>query len=449
MNSITNNRPDYELALEATVEALKTIKANGGSSTSLQAVLKAKMFDEEYLDRQHRQSFLKRVNEALGTGFSMNQVRKADPTLLVAATSQATVEAEGLLIPVDELHGEATLDLQVPSPESIARSEEYQLVDNAGSQEWILAKGQQQNATLEPLPANGTVEQEPVAVATTTTEQTSTTSSEHTMNTNTVISGTTGNTNAAAVPFVAEAATAVNTPTPATATNETNAMNNAQSKSPLEVFLADLAIVGYPTPAQRDELYNVFLSENLAFQPQAKSTAMAGPEGLSNDAQFFAFVSKVPEANTAFQAFAKTFKPARQSDEQRSRFSLRGQRDEGVRAGWVAVGGAVLGAALETGHRGSLTVGSGIGAVAGIVGSFFAGELLEDSIDSQFGRYTAAGTLGLAAGALGSGLGRMAQGAVMGNLNQNSEDVPAALPAPIVTGSNTIGHHPALAALFG
>lgn len=439
MNSITNNRPDYELALEATVEALKTIKANGGSSTSLQAVLKAKMFDEEYLDRQHRQSFLKRVNEALGTGFSMNQVRKADPTLLVAATSQAIAESEGLLIPVDELHGEASISIPTGPKNS---TEELDKV-------WELPQCQIETPEVAAVNEATAPQQAPDSEPTVITTQPSTQPSEHTMNTNTVISNTTGNSNAVAVPFVAEAIAAVNTPTPATAANETNAMNNAQSKSPLEVFLADLAIVGYPTPAQRDELYNVFLSENLAFQPQAKATAQASPEGLSNDAQFFAFVSKAPEANTAFQAFAKTFKPARQSDEQRSRFSLRGQRDEGVRAGWVAVGGAVLGAALETGHRGSLTVGSGIGAVAGIVGSFFAGELLEDSIEGQFGRYTAAGTLGLAVGALGSGLGRMAQGAVMGNLNQNNDDAPAALPAPIVTGGKMIEISPAISALMG
>lgn len=443
MNSFTS-RPEFEVALEATIEALKTMKANGGTAQALQAMLKTMMFDEDYLEKQHRQAFLKRVNDAMGTGYSMNQVRKADPASRNAATSKQVADNETLYIPVDELHGEVSISLPTESNNSV--------------NEWEVPQ-------VQPAASSATEQPSTNVTATAAANQPTTTSSEHTTMNTTTSQAAAVNTNAVPVAFVAEATPAVNTPAapvapvapaapvaavaPAVPTPATEAvtMNNAQTQSPLQVFLADLTVVGYPTTEQRDELYNVFLSENLAFQPQAKSTAMAGPEGLSNDAQFFAFVSKVPEANTAFQAFAKTFKPARQSAEARSRFSLRGERDEGVRASWVAVGGAVLGAALETGHRGSLTVGSGIGAVAGIVGSFFAGELLEDAIDSDFGRYTAAGTLGLAVGALGSGLGRMAQGAVMGRMEQNSEgtaDVPA-----ISTGGKTIELHPSLAALLG
>lgn len=413
MNSITQ-RPAFDVALVTTVEVLKALKAGGADSTAVLATLKSKMCDEAFLDRKDRQVFLKEINEALGTGYSMNQVRKADPTLLVAVTT-ASADVKGPLIEVDELHGEATVKLQPPAPEDIVRTEEHKLVDHAGNQEWVLPNGQQQNPTLEPTPTPSVVEQEPVVTAA-ATEQTSNTSLEqHTM------------TNSAIAQQAAPAATTSST----AANTETVAMNTAPSKTPLEIFVADLSVLGYPTDEQRQELYNVFMAQHLQFQPQAKASAQAAPEGLSNDAQFHAFVSTVPEANTAFQTFAANFKPARQSAEARSRFSMRGERDDGVRAGWVAAGSALLGAALETGHRGSLTVGSGIGAVAGIVGSFFAAEMLEDVIENQFGRYTAAGTLGLAAGSLGSGLGRMAQTAVMGRLDQGVESAPTlAAPAP-------------------
>lgn len=434
-------RPVYELALEATIEALKTIKGNGGDAQTIQAVLKAKMFDEAFLEKQHRQTFLKRVNEALGTGFSMNQVRKADPTLLAAATSPATAALEGTLIPVDELHGESVINIQTPAPESVVHSETHQLVGEPGSEEWILNHGQQQNATLEPAPVSGVAVQEQVAPAA-TAEQTSNTS-------NTSLEQPTMKTTLIALTAVNTPAVETAAPAASTATNESTVMNNeAKPKTALEIFVADLVVIGYATEAQRDELYNVFLSENLAFQPQASATAKAAPEGLSNDAQFHTFVSQVPEANAKFQEFAKTFKPAIQSAEARSRFSLRGERDDGVRAGWVAAGSALLGAALETGHRGSLSVGSGIGAVAGIVGSFFAGEMLEGVIDNQFGKYTAAGTLGLAAGALGSGLGRLAQGAISSNLSEGTDSAPIGLPAP-AGGSAQVALPASIAALMG
>lgn len=429
MNSITQ-RPAFDVALVTTVEVLKALKAGGADSTAVLATLKSKMCDEAFLDRKDRQAFLKEINEALGTGYSMNQVRKADPTLLVAVTT-ASADVKGPLIEVDELHGEATVKLQPPAPEDIVRTEEHKLVDHAGNQEWVLPNGQQQNPTLEPTPTPSVVEQEPVVTAA-ATEQTSNTSLEqHTM-TNSAIAQQ-------AAPAAATSSTAANA--------ETVAMNTAPSKTPLEIFVADLSVLGYPTDEQRQELYNVFLSQNLQFQPQAKASAQAAPEGLSNDAQFHAFVSTVPEANTAFQTFAANFKPAHQSAEARSRFSMRGERDDGVRAGWVAVGSALLGAALETGHRGSLTVGSGIGAVAGIVGSFFAAEMLESAIDNQFGRYTAAGTLGLAAGSLGSGLGRMAQTAVMGRLDQGVESAPT-LAAPASAGK-TMDTPTLISALLG
>ena len=396
MNSISV--PDYEANLEATIETLKTIRTNGGNPRRLQAVLRAVMFDEKLLEKQQRQAFLKRVNEALETDFSMNQVRKADPALANDPASDAPV-IQGTLIPVDELHGTGVLELAEQTAETYVNNVKENWVDPAAAQ-----------VTEQAAPAvNESVELEQAA-------DTQPTSLEQ-----------------QAMPLGQEikqdtATTATNSTTTTAAKEDT--MNTAAQPTPFQLHLAAVVAIGYDTEAKRNELYNAFLTANLELQPQAQAVAN---DKLSNDEQFYAFVSKTPETLTAFIKFAEGFKPARQSVEARSRFSLRGERDEGIRSGWIAAGGALLGAALETGHSGSLSIGSGIGAVAAIAGSFFAADMLDEHIGSEFGRYTAAGTLGLAAGALGSGLGRMAHTAIAGKLNSNADGLPAALPAPTMS----------------
>lgn len=392
MNSIS--RPAYDLALETTLTVLQALKAEGANQPTLLATLRSKMFDEEFLEKQHRQTFLKRVNETLGSEFSMNQVRKADPTLLAATTAKSVSEIEGTLIPVDELHGSSVLELSQQAAETYVNNVKENWVDPAAQ------------ATEQAAP----VADEPKELEQAVNTQPTISLEQH------------------AMPLGQEIKQETNTNSTTTSATKDADMNTATQPTPFELHLAEVVAIGYDTDVKRNELYNAFLAANLDLQPQAQATANAK---LNNDEQFYEFISATPVTLVAFFKFAEGFKPARQSAEARSQFSLRGERDDGVRAGWVAVGGALLGAALETGHRGSLSIGSGIGAVAGAVGSFFAAEMLESKIESDFGRYTMAGTLGLAAGALGSGIGRMAQTAIAGNLEQSNEGgLPSALPAP-------------------
>lgn len=414
MNSVTT-RPAYELALETTIAALQAVRADGADNKALLGVLRAKMWDESFLEKGHRQTFLKRVNEALDQRppFSMNQVRKADPTMLAAATSTDVNK----LIQVDELHGEVDLG--------------------------------NQNGSLEMLPESAPVTREPAirSVPENTSDQEAAFAAVVQPNSNTSQEQDTMNNDkitmrqAAAIlnPHVAPTSPALHV-----VNNEESEMPSNTPKSKFDQFLAKLVQAGYANASERDELYNAFLANNLHLASQAQSIAQAGEAGLSNDAQFFEFITQVEEAEMSFFDFLKAFVPAQPTAEERSQFSFRGERDDGVRAGWVAVGGALLGAALETGHRGTLSIGSGVGALVGVVGSYFAGEILDKHIDSQFGRYVAAGTLGLAAGALGSGAGRLAQGAVMGNVAQESDGTPV-LPTP----ASTPAIAPSVAAMLG
>lgn len=410
----SNTRPTYELALETTILNLQGIKESGADLPMVLASLKAHMFNEGYLDKSHRQTFLKRVNEALGTGYSMNQVRKADPSLLQAATGASFQK----LIPVDELHGEVTMPA---SDQSNTGTEQSPLSIVATS---VAMAADFCAGKLNELEATGKNNAEEPSTST----NTSTLSSEQpTMN--------------AIVGSKAESLT-INL------NNNTAPINEAIKNGGEALFILDLVNAGYVTPEQRDALYNAFVQSTPELQNLANAHAHLATDG--NDARFFKFVSATLTGDQFAIFLANAEKPAPATAEKRSSFSFRGERDESIRSGWVAAGSALVGAALETGHRGELTIGSGLGALAGIVGSYFAAEALEGQIDSQFGRYVAAGTMGLAVGTLGSGVGRLAQTAITGEVLQQTEGSvsPAptvALPAPADTPAPSFS----IAALLG
>lgn len=417
MNSVTA-RPAYEMALETTIAALQAVRADGADNKALLGVLRAKMWDESFLDKSHRQTFLKRVNEALDQRppFSMNQVRKADPTMLAAATSTDINK----LIQVDELHGEVNLDNLAP----------------AGSLEMLPESAPVTRESTDSI--SSTLSDDTAAVGDATQTNSNTSQEQDAMNTSN------DNITIRQAAALLNPHVAPNSPALHVVSTEESEMPSTAPKSKFDQFLAKLVQAGYANASERDELYNAFLANHLNFASQAQAVAQAAEAGLTNDAQFFEFITQVKDAEVAFHVFLGAYVPAEPTAEERSQFSFRGERDDGVRAGWVAVGSALLGAALETGHRGTLSIGSGVGALVGVVGSYFAGEMLDKQIDSQFGRYVAAGTLGLAAGALGSGAGRLAQGAVMGNVAQESDGTPV-LPTP----ASTPAIAPSVAAMLG
>lgn len=416
MNDV--NRPVFELALETTVAALIAIRADGASKEVVLGTLRAKMFDEKFLDRQHRQTFLKRVNEALGTGFSMNNVRQADPTLLAAAIDVDVNSIKQELIEVDELHGSVDLSNlnNTPAQQQAAEGSfatvavRYEDTRVAQSNEHVL------DLTTHHSPAVSeqalSQQHQPVRLETETNHGPA--EQDNTMKT----SPTT---------------TSVNS-------TEASTMATEQPKSKFEQFVLQLTNKAGLSDEARGNLYNEFLAAHPQFSEEASSKAAAAAANDSNDAKFFEFLSSNDVAGKAFDAFMTARDTAgkvagKTADaaeavvaEVKSRFSFTGDRDEGVRSSWVAAGSALVGAVLETGHRGELTIGSGIGAVAGVVGSFFAAEYTDKKIDSQFGRYVGAGILGLSLGALGSGLGRMAQEGV-GSLVQKAGGEMPELPA--------------------
>ena len=114
-------------------------------------------------------------------------------------------------------------------------------------------------------------------------------------------------------------------------------------------------------------------------------------------------------------------------------------QSEGIQSKWVGAVGAVVGGALEMFARGEVNIPKVAGTIAGAAGAYFAGDLIDDNIDSQYGRYAVAGAVGLALGGAGSAVGGMA-----GNAFGRGKDV-APQPAPTTPAKmETIGMVPGL-----
>jgi len=220
------------------------------------------------------------------------------------------------------------------------------------------------------------------------------------------------------------------------ANNNANTNGAAEQQQDYATFLQAFITMGLTTPEQREEAWTTFLgtnaATNAAFQAYSAEPFM---KNQNKDQAIYNFLAQPANEQTTvlYLTWLKTeYQPSAQSYvEARSRFTLTGESDQGIRSSWIAAGAAVIGGGMETFASGSLTVGSGVGTLAGAIGAFFLGELVDDNIESTFGRYTLAGTIGLGLGAIGSRVGRNVMAGRSGNATLVLGNAPSeAIGAP-------------------
>lgn len=443
------------------------------------AVLRSKMFNESFLDKGQRQAMLKEVNEALGSSFTMNQVRKADPTLLNKELDAAKPKPanEPLQEPkfqvVDELHGSVELPsgrVVENNPELIeakalfgdddsrTKLTQAMITSNIESlstdervakiKEFIkqLSKDDQAffaQSTIFIGPVDKAEEKFFRLVA--LSKDLMDAFTEFLLNPE--------------APTVAPAPTEVESPTVTTSNNAPtlssleNIMTAAKNTNKTiaqqtEDFIAVLSAKGHVGDGARDSLYNAFLQAHPDFGQHAAAASKANT-GASNDQQFFAFFSTNKDAGQAFADFADNFSQPTDGilpETVRSRFSFTGEGDSGIRSSWVAAAAAVIGAGLETMRTGNLTIGSGVGSLIGVGGAFLAGEYIDRNIESSLGRYGAASAVGIVLGGLGGTVGRMAEGGIAGMIQSRSEhpEVMVTVPAMQIPSFSTTPVAPAM-----
>lgn len=406
--------PTADNAAKLIIDVLVSVRNDGASVDQQLSSLKAKLFDEEFVRGQDRQAVLKKVNKGMGVNWSMNQVKRADGTLLDQITSINSGRNDKL-IPVDELHGSSTVKgpssemaPQLTATERLLAANASPAVQDTAAQ--ALATEQVVAPVAAPQVAAATTPAAPVAPTQSNTSEENLTMNLHSVNSN--------NTN----------------------TNNTAAADAVD----LQSFINSLTAAGAGTPELRKELWVNFITQDSMINELWKGHTPA--EGVASDQVIYDFVVARQPVADAFLVFlnTKTITGIEASAEAKSRFSFTGERDEGIRTSWIAAGSAIIGGGLEMTARGGLTMGAAIGTVLGAGASFFAGEMIDDHVEGQFGRYVAGGTLGLILGAGGSALGRsvLPGETLMGN-KMNAE-----LPAPSAPAFQTpIGVSASLAGL--
>jgi len=224
---------------------------------------------------------------------------------------------------------------------------------------------------------------------------------------------------------------------------DTNTMNAQTTKAAdLQKAIAGFEIamiaVGRTTPEQRATAWVAFLSTAPELTAKWDAFSLTADQSKGFDENFVTFSEGLgdEEGSQAVHGFMRWCAVNQPKDDghysDKSRFSLMGERDEGIRTSWIAAGSAVVGGGMEMMARGGLTAGSAIGTVVGGIGAFFAGEQVDQYVDGQFGRYVVGGMVGLALGAGGSALGRSVMpGSNLVSLGASDQAPVEALPAPV------------------
>lgn len=357
------------------VAVVTQLRAEGAPEPVQLSYVRSVMLDQDQVATRDRQPVLQLVNNQLGSKWSFNQVKKAAEFVKEAAVAPTRVE---------ELTGTTQVNVSgQPAEASFAK-------DNQAGQH----THQQQTNNAETSA--------PDQAGQTNSNTTSNTSEENNMNAK---------------------------------VNDTT-MNVADSVKGFELAMG---LVGRTTPALRAEGWASYVATSPDLTAQWAAFLATADQTKSFDENFVIFGEGLGEevGSPVVQGFVRWCSANQPTDgsqySDKSRYSLMGDRDEGIRTSWIAAGSAVIGGGMEMMARGGLTVGSGIGTVVGGIGAFFAGEQVDNMVDSQFGRYVAGGLVGLAFGAGGSALGRnLMPGNSLIAMN-NSEPAPAKIevqPAP-------------------
>ena len=349
--------------IEVIVAAVENARTNNLPQL-VTAIFKHYILDESYVHKDVRQSILSEVNTKLGTRLSITQIKKANLSLL--AQYPGDLPAKPKLVEVEELHGNSEL----PAANIQAQN------NQAATQQTL----EQENMTN----ANTTA-----AVETATTFDISVLNELKT-----------------AEDYVAAAAMTKPVRDLLIQTLSVRPETKSAKKrfAFFSTWLHDVAgkkaVKAYVKFAETVEGHIDNTDDRIScFLCLTKV-------GAERSAEFGAHVVGGASPTQAAEAVeAKSKKEATAAKEAgRSGYSFTRANDDGIRSGWVAVAGAVVGGGLDM-MKSGFSIGSVAGTAVAGVGAYFAGEMLDDYVDNEYIRYAAAGALGAALGIIGSRIG--------------------------------------------
>lgn len=447
----TQAQPVFKDSLETVQERIKALQAEKKPRNEILIELNKMIHDTELFSQKQRANVVREVNKAFGLKVSMSEIKRAIKTVNTAAPGKAT--------PVDGLTGKATLDIEKR--------------DTNAQEQAVAPKAPEAPAAATPARKRG--ETMTLKGDDTTATTSSTTTSEN------------------------------NTMAPIKATLQTVsdriAVDAPKSHEEMVAALnAILAEAGATTEEARNELINGFIAANpsLTATWNLMKNYPQGEHGITgllvaytemdpgNKAKLEAYLQPVADANdpaapaapvadlaavTAAAAngtlaidpaaaaaagvpgqpeVAVAVEVATAGVKEKFMTTIRGNRETGFSSGVVAAATAVVGGGLEMAFKGSATIGSGVGTLAGATGAYFLGNATDNLMESETGRYLLAGAIGVVAGGLGSRIGRGVQDEYVSPSSEVTgalETLPGA-PGAVVQPGGLVGNSEALLGMF-
>lgn len=184
----------------------------------------------------------------------------------------------------------------------------------------------------------------------------------------------------------------------------------------MKTFIKNMELCGHNTMEKRKRVYDIF----VGIYPEHQVALNAAYLINNNfDEVFFEYIFQREEATAQFYQIINTSANANKTG------SVNGEAEQNAK--WFATGAAVLTVIGEAVTSGNVTVGSAVGGIAGIGLAYFAQDVLTRHVDHTYGKYAAAIATGSLLGLGGATAGRMAEGKLVGMFSK--EDVPVVIPS--------------------
>lgn len=401
-------------------------------STAVPAVMKHYLMDDHYVSREVRQDVLKAVNNHFDTKYSVTTIKKGNPALLKTLPFQLPEKEQ--LLAVDSLHGKAELPadgLTIISTKPNTAQEENTAMQNAeqnnGQQTTNAAAGAQPDQVANNKPA------QPKKVKRVNEDDQDNGSSISKAQVKTF--------SEAYVNAVVENKGKVKkTHRHIDLTLTPDEFGKLPAKAvytflkPAVKFLVDAlkVIKGMDDVGARETVFTAWVESDADRTKAFKKFSKWAKEDIKKADNIMALFILTSENNlkTAvdFNLFANENNDMKNKTDNNT-FAFIRENDAGVNPRWAAGLSALVAGGVDMALSG-VSVGSAVGTVAGTVGAFFAGGLLDDHIEDTALRCFAAGALGGAMGTLGARAGRHFISSGDETLLENSDStVVATIPA--------------------
>lgn len=421
-----------------TIVAAIELALQNNSQNAITAILKEYFMDEQFVPKQDRQDLLEMINERYDSKYSITAIKKGNPVIL--KTLPFDLPEKAVLVRADKLIGSTEIPadskLITETPNNAAQQGNIEMQNAAQSQA-------QENTTADNTQVNQVPAGKPEKPAKAKKDKKANREQEESSDLAKIESKRFAKAfvDAHAKGKVKKDNRHIKLTFSMDSISEFGVNTIYPFMRPSVKFLVQ-AIKELPGMKDDDHRAAVFESWVKGDEDRAKAfkrfKKVAG-KVLEKDDHIMALFLLLSEDNLRwsidFANYAYTDAEEGKEDKDDTYAFVR-ENSNGVNPRWTAAAGALIGGGVDMALNG-FDVSAAVGTAVGTGAAFYAGALLEDSIENPHLRDFAAGVLGGAIGTAGSRLGRAAGNAMFGSdddtMVEADSTVVATIPAQVVT----------------